>query len=342
MRIKGSGPGPVEVGGSIPKSETPRKADRPASNDLANSFQQDGFDSGISHGRSSKDAELLGATTDQPTQTAEPSLVKVDKAVPQYTAETGQLFNGPVAPEQVLQGGLGDCFFLSSLASVAQRQPDLIKNNITDNGDGTYSVKFFKPQTDGSYQPTSVTVDNQIPIGKDGPAYASAPDENNQLWVSIYEKAFAQLQGGYKVLNKGGDEADAMQALTGKPAASTDIDPKNADAIYDQLKTAIDNGQLTTAGTFSQKDVSKALAKDKKEGLTDFDPKTFDYDKFGMVEGHAYQVMGVGTDDAGNKVVSLRNPWGETEPGNDGKDDGEFKLPLNQFAVLYQTYSIGG
>ena len=37
------------------------------------------------------------------------------------------------------------------------------------------------------------------------------------------------------------------------------------------------------------------------------------------------------------KYVQLRNPWGESEPAGDGKDDGIFYLPMDKFQKLYQT-----
>ena len=61
-----------------------------------------------------------------------------------YEQNNYELFSarGPV-PADVAQGNLGDCYFLATLASLAQNQPDKIKGMIRDNGDGTFSVRFY-------------------------------------------------------------------------------------------------------------------------------------------------------------------------------------------------------
>ena len=42
-----------------------------------------------------------------------------------------------------------------------------------------------------------------------------------------------------------------------------------------------------------------------------------------LLSGHAYTVVGVDTDGAGNAIaLRLRNPWGEDGAGNDGSNDG--------------------
>jgi hypothetical protein len=35
--------------------------------------------------------------------------------------------------------------------------------------------------------------------------------------------------------------------------------------------------------------------------------------------------------------VQLRNPWGEREPGHDGKDDGVFSMPIEKFLTSFAT-----
>ena len=42
-------------------------------------------------------------------------------------------------------------------------------------------------------------------------------------------------------------------------------------------------------------------------------------------------------EEGGKKFVQLRNPWGESEPAGDGKNDGVFYLELSKFTTLYQT-----
>ena len=60
----------------------------------------------------------------------------------------------------------------------------------------------------------------------------------------------------------------------------------------------------------------------------------------GLAKQHVYAVLGV-SERGGQKYVTLRNPWGQTEPGTDGTDDGVFTLTLDQFAALYHDVTIG-
>jgi Ca2+-binding RTX toxin-like protein len=61
--------------------------------------------------------------------------------------------SGPTAAD-VVQGQLGDCWWLSTLAAVAQAKPDVIRRSISDLGDGSFAVRLYQ---DG--QPTYVRVE---------------------------------------------------------------------------------------------------------------------------------------------------------------------------------------
>src|ERR1700722_2983891 len=64
---------------------------------------------------------------------------------------------GPT-PADVNQGYVGDCYFLSTLSSVAKLDPSLIRKDVIANGDGTFTVDF----TNGKTQ-------NQIRVNADLP-----------------------------------------------------------------------------------------------------------------------------------------------------------------------------
>lgn len=40
-------------------------------------------------------------------------------------------------------------------------------------------------------------------------------------------------------------------------------------------------------------------------------------------------------DRGGTRYVTLRNPWGKTEPGAPRAGDGVFQLPWSKFAALF-------
>src|SRR5207244_740076 len=111
----------------------------------------------------------------------------------QYRQVSGSLFvNGPTYND-ITQGGIADCYFMSALGEVAKHSPSTIYNMFADNGDGTYTVRFFHGST-----PAYVTVNRELPesgnyaifAGWGGGMYNSS---SNELWVALAEKAYAQL-----------------------------------------------------------------------------------------------------------------------------------------------------
>src|SRR5262249_39791392 len=85
-----------------------------------------------------------------------------------YQLASGTLFadGGPVATD-VDQGAVGDCYYLASLSETALQKPDLIRQMFIDNGDNTWTVRFFNKGV-ADY----VTVDKYFPCtGSDGTGY---------------------------------------------------------------------------------------------------------------------------------------------------------------------------
>jgi hypothetical protein len=64
---------------------------------------------------------------------------------PVYKTSTLPLYGSSGAPtfQDVNQGYVGDCYFVSSLGEVALKDPSAIENMISSNGNGTYGVRFF-------------------------------------------------------------------------------------------------------------------------------------------------------------------------------------------------------
>jgi hypothetical protein len=279
------------------------------------------------------------------TNTSEPSLVKVDGKTPAYQDIPGaKLIDQGVSPTDVDQGALGDCYFLASVASLAQRNPSAIEQMIKDNGNDTYSVTFYKSSKNGTFQPVTVTVDGKIPELKDSngteePVYADSPDAK-EIWPDIIEKAYAKLRNGYRTIGEGGAEADAMAALTGKAATSYGVSPQSAQSLFNSLRSAIAGGKLTAVGSFSNADLKKNLARLNAEGAATL-PASTTYDKLGLVDDHVYTILGV-TDDNGQQMIQLRNPWGTQGYQGQGNSNGEFEMPFRDFAQLFQEVSIGG
>ena len=98
-----------------------------------------------------------------------------------------------------------------------------------DNGDGTFTVRFYNKGV-ADY----VTVDRYLPTNNIGNfVYANSGDNhgnaNNELWVALAEKAYAQLNesgwinqdntNSYNGIGNAGYLSDAFAHITGEKAA---------------------------------------------------------------------------------------------------------------------------
>jgi hypothetical protein len=111
---------------------------------------------------------------------------KGQTVAPAYQAVDLPLFNpstGTPAYQDVAQQNLPDCWLTARLAEVADRDPADIMNMIIDNGDNTFTVRFYNNGT-----PDYVTVDNMLPDQSYG--FSDRPQGN--LWAALVEKAYAQ------------------------------------------------------------------------------------------------------------------------------------------------------
>lgn len=135
--------------------------------------------------------------------------------------------------QDLLQGGIGDCWFLSALAVVAERH-DLLSKLFVDtarNIADCFGVRLF---LDGRWR--TILVDGQLPC-TDHPTRKQHVRETNlafsrtcknQLWVSVLEKAYAKAYGSYAAIS-GGEVAEALLDLTGAPTYTVDFSDPSFD-----------------------------------------------------------------------------------------------------------------
>ena len=295
--------------------------------------------------------------------------------IARYASLGGSLYHAGVKVTDVDQGAVGDCYFLAAAAAVAQRRPDLIKQALTPNRDGTVTVRLFRPTSlgpnatlgtvsdtsklprDTRFAPVRTAIDRQVPVFTTGKvAYAEGHNTRHvELWPSMLEKGFAKLAGGYDPI-RGGHAARAFEMLTGVRARVVRTEGADLDGLFDTLRDASRQGRPMTAGTYKDASFAKRLAATppspetakvidaaKKLGGTPYGKTT------GVVAGHEYTVLGV-EEKNGERLVVLRNPWGHLEPGAEGfgeataerRGDGIFRLPLATFATLYGHVAIAG
>ena len=241
-----------------------------------------------------------------------------------YQAQPGaQLFQDGAAATDVVQGRngsryLGDCWLLASLAGLAQTQPKVLEDAITDHGDGTYTVRLYRKDDSGSLSAEDVRVEGTLPTTADGSdAYAQREDPN-EIWVVIIEKAFAAWKGGYAGLDAG-LPSEALTALTGQEAKDTFTRNQTPASLGETFRGNADEGRAMVAASNPHLDLRSG----------------------GIIPGHAHTILGVqGTGD--QAVVKLRDPYAEYEPSGNGARDGIFEMSMEDFIERFDYFSSSG
>lgn len=218
-----------------------------------------------------------------------------------YQFVQGSLFQDGISYTDIHQGMVGDCYLLAALGTLAQQSPSTIRNMFIDNGDNTFTVRFYH---DGV--PHFVTVDRFLPIwgdGDDSSPYASfgtdKDDATNELWVALVEKAYVQLSesgwigqndvNSYSAITEGYSVAP-MVHLTGWDARlAIATDPSTIPFTSDQIINKLNSGKLLALGSADAPAISN------------------------IVGNHAYAVVGY---DATTGKFKLFNPWNNGAPGS--------------------------
>ncbi|HEV2351041.1 MAG TPA: C2 family cysteine protease [Terriglobia bacterium] len=141
----------------------------------------------------------------------------------------GPKLYGPegISPASVKQGGLGSCYFHSTVAALAQSSPDLLKGMITDNGNGTYVVQFRDGKKENVY-PEDLRF-----------ARSSRFDRSDGQWVGVLFRAYAQRVLRESLL-KGVDLADMFPLI--KPYAKSFVETTDPLLLaYDRSIRAVVN-----------------------------------------------------------------------------------------------------
>lgn len=104
-----------------------------------------------------------------------------------------------IDPGDILQGRIGDCYFLSAIAGLAEYS-DRIKYifpNLEINKNGIYMARVLHH---GVLK--EVVVDDYFPVSKkDGNVMGANPSGGNEIWVMILEKCWAKLFGSYEAID---------------------------------------------------------------------------------------------------------------------------------------------
>lgn len=234
--------------------------------------------------------------------------------------------------QDINQGQLSNSPFLAALAALAVTSPNNVRSLFLDNGDGTFTVRFFKPDRTADY----VTIDRFLPIDPESDLLIYArqystvgngrafDDPANELWAALLEKAFTQwLASGWVsgpvvdlkpigLSNRYRDLAivryeDALNALSGRSVSAKPATTLSQSALLNAVRTS-------SPVSFVSKVYSTTLGAE-------------------IVSSQAYTLVG---HDTLSSTFTLFNPWGLFNQYSDLADPksnrkpGEISLSVDQ------------
>lgn len=134
------------------------------------------------------------------------------------SARDESLFPHEPSVNDIRQGSIGDCYLLAGLASMAHINPQMIKDCMKDNLDGTVTVRFYKkneakpaagtePEKPGFIETQYVRVEKSVPQDND---FAKG-----SLWVQMIEKAYTASGLHNNIGKKAGFEPSYQDIVAG-------------------------------------------------------------------------------------------------------------------------------
>ncbi|EJC98426.1 cysteine proteinase [Fomitiporia mediterranea MF3/22] len=231
--------------------------------------------------------------------------------------ENPEFFVDEPSASDIVQGALGDCWYLSAIAAVATK-PELVKKLCVEH-DKTVGVYGFIFCRDGEW--VDVIIDDQLftkvprwecvtnetkasyhydndmydRVARKGgkTLYFARSSQENETWVPLIEKAFAKLHGDFNALD-GGYTNEGIEDLTGGVSESIYMnDIMDPDNFWGNDLLRANNDLLFSCFI------------DAPDGMLDGKVK-------GILPGHAYTIIKA-VEFRGKKFLKIRNPWGSSE-----------------------------
>jgi len=256
------------------------------------------------------------------------------KSIPEIFGENYLLFENKIEFDDIKQGNLGNCYFLSAIAALTEF-PLLIYQIFRSNEVnefGYYEVVLF---IDGDWQ--IVFIDDYFPVIKNTNELKFCRPNGNELWAMILEKAWAKVNGGYALIIAGWP-SDPLVALTGFNCQKLYHQEETLENLWLDISKSDNDNCIMCTNTINNKDI----------------------EKLGLVLNHAYTLISAKeTPDKRIQLIRVRNPWGYKEwcgkySDNSelwtkelrehfsevNKDDGTFYISIDDFQRFFSNTQI--
>lgn len=149
-----------------------------------------------------------------------------------------KLFEGPINYSDITQGMLGDCYFLSAMSVLPEKQIRDMIVTISSEEEWrqakAFCVCFYK---DGHAE--YVVIDDHFPVSGNGEwAFVRGGKTGNELWPMVLEKAYAKLNGNYSYIEAGKVQYALADMTDGFPE-QIDLkkEVKNVDTLWENLNS---------------------------------------------------------------------------------------------------------
>ena len=270
---------------------------------------------------------------------------RIDELLEDYN-----IFEEGAKLDDIIQGNISDCYFLSAMGSLCSCdgffEKIFLNNEKSDNH--IYGVYLF---LNGKWK--LVLVDDYFPysnldyISKE---FSFSRSIQNEIWVSLIEKAWAKVNGCYARIGCGGFSYEAFDVLTEAYTENIDIkeflkeNKEIKEELWDKIDNSFKRNYVLTAGTL----------------------ETSEVDDIGLKGGHAYSLVKtykVDTEFGEERLIKLRNPFREEEFHGDWsnnsnlwtdelkekcefnkeegeEDDGIFYMSFDDFIKYFESIDI--
>lgn len=202
-----------------------------------------------------------------------------------------------VSPHSVTQTLITDCSFVSSLIISSEYEQKHKKRLITSiiYPQDRYGVPKYNPS--GKYMvklhlngvARKVLIDDRLPVDRHDQLLCSYSKNPQEFWVSLIEKAFLKVMGGYDF--PGSTSCQDLHVLTGwlpERIGVKDSEEFNPNWVFERIGRSLKIG-----------DSLITVATGEDDG---------DFDRLGLVPTHAYALLRV-AQFGDLRLVQLKNPW---------------------------------